>query len=930
MPRIPPWSMLFLAGLLPAWVGALGLGEVVPKSFLNQPFLAEIPITAATPDELSALRVTLASPETFDRYGLARPTFLGEMRFAVIDAGRGPAIRITSAQPVVEPFVTLLVDLYWPQGRLLREYTVLLDPPAFAGTAVARPSESPAASASPPGETARAPERNQAAPAASVSPMAARSAAGGPGTDYGPVARNETLWGIANRNRAGSDVDVNQLMLAIFRANPDAFVGNINRLRAGSVLRIPGTTELSALGRRQALVEVQRQNALWQQGTATQAAASGRLRLVPPSESASRESPDLGKGGASQKELQTELDESRRQLAVKDDELAALRAQLAAATQKGRSGVGAEAPITAPPSRPAPTPSTAVQTTPPTAPSISAAPAQPPSGSPRATTAPPPASDEESGGLISGLFSNVWLWVTALLVLTGGVFLARRRGVARDPKRWTPRVAPGTGADESPARRRGARDDAIVVEERRPVATGSFERSSPGMAATAQLDAELPLERTISADAPVNLDQSDPIAEADFHMAYGLYDQAADLLTAAAAREPARKDLKLKLLEVCFVWENRQQFLKEAREFRNRVQSDTDPDWKRIALMGKQLAPQDPLFAAAAAAGVTSEDIDLTLSASGPGSVDVAFSEENDGIDFDLSSERSGGDEALDFDFAAPTTNVRRPRRDEAPTVLASELDGASTTESPTVEASYAGTPTVETPTLETAMGDRTLESPTLESRLADGGATARLRGASRSDDAASDQTEEIDLDELGLDLTGLDEAARDMSTGLQPILPPSTSLDGEALDLDLSNAASTAEMRQLTGAQDSPTLNEKPNRRTDEAQGDDTAEHQRSESEDSKIMRGIEVTGKERALGLDPDRGHAQQDMTSTGMRALRGRSPEDATMTEVGTKLDLARAYLDMGDPDGARSILSEVLEEGDDSQRSEAQKLLDGIGR
>jgi pilus assembly protein FimV len=927
MPRIPPSTYLPLAGLLPAYAAALGLGDVVPKSFLNQPFLAEIPITAATPDELTGLKVTLASPETFDRYGLPRPTFLGEMQFAIASGPRGPAIRVSSVQPVVEPFVTLLVEVQWPQGKLLREYTVLLDPPAFAGTAAAKPVEAPkAATASPrPQEPAALTPDTAAPPMAQPEPRDS----GGAGSSYGPVARNETLWGIANRNRAGTNADLNQLMLAIYRANPEAFAGNINRLRAGSILRIPMASDLKQVGRSEAMAEVQRQNLQWRGGSSAAAPETGRLRLVPPAETQRPGAAPVAGGAV--KDLQTALEDTRRQVAIKDAELAALKAQLDAASRKQAAG-SAEQPLTLPPGQTAPiakpVPAQPEQAATPSQPSEAAPPPSQPAQVAKPAPAPPIGSGadkaKESGGGIGELFGNIWLWIAAALVVLGGVFIARRRGLGGDTERWTPRVAARAGAEEGAGRPRGERDDMIVVEERRPTATGTFERSSPGMS-TAQLDAELPLERTISTDAPVNLDQADPIAEADFHMAYGLYDQAADLLTAASAREPSRKDLKLKLLEVCFVWENREQFLKEAREFRKRLQSDSDPDWKRIALMGKQLAPQDPLFAGAATGAVTAEDLDLPLGAPASGGVDMPLHEESEGLDFDLSTGQTSRTQKLDLDFGGGKQGGKgRTSTEEGPTMLASELDGAITTESPTVEASYAGTPTVETPTLETPMRERTMETPTIEAQMA----TARIPGAPRPQDISGDQTEEIDLDELGLDLTGLDDAARDMSTGLQEVLP-NADAGGEVLDLDLSDAASTAEMQRLTGAFDAPTLKEQQAKRSNDAlPGEDTAEQPGVSSDDSQISKGLEATGKE--LGIDLDLGSVPQDLTATGLRTLRGKIPEDATMTEVGTKLDLARAYLDMGDPDGARSILNEVLEEGDATQRDEAQNLLNGIGR
>ena len=122
----------FLLFALQAW--ALGLGDIRLSSALNQPLRAEIELLAATPEELNNLTVQLASQDTFDRYDLDRPIFLTSLNFEIVRSGNadGNVIRVTSSEPITEPFVTFLVEASWSRGRLLREYTLLLDPPTFA------------------------------------------------------------------------------------------------------------------------------------------------------------------------------------------------------------------------------------------------------------------------------------------------------------------------------------------------------------------------------------------------------------------------------------------------------------------------------------------------------------------------------------------------------------------------------------------------------------------------------------------------------------------------------------------------------------------------------------------------------------------------------------------------------------------------------
>jgi pilus assembly protein FimV len=117
-----------LVVLLSSQVWALGLGEIRLDSALNEPLRAEIQLLSATPEELSNLKVSMASAETFDRYGLDRPVYLQDIEFMIING----VIEVRSRLPITEPFVTFLVDASWARGRLLREYTILLDPPTFA------------------------------------------------------------------------------------------------------------------------------------------------------------------------------------------------------------------------------------------------------------------------------------------------------------------------------------------------------------------------------------------------------------------------------------------------------------------------------------------------------------------------------------------------------------------------------------------------------------------------------------------------------------------------------------------------------------------------------------------------------------------------------------------------------------------------------
>ena len=195
--------------------------------------------------------------ETFERYGIDRPFFLQGIQFNIVDRGANDSIvQVRSAAPITEPFLTFLVEATWSRGRLLREYTVLLDPPTFAPPAAQQAPVVQAPSRAAPSDSARI-ERQPPAPPAPAAPPAAAAesrSATASGTDSKPlpaavdtpydtsdggehnVQRGETLWGLATRMRPDSRLTINQTMMAIFEANPEAFNGNINRLKAGATI----------------------------------------------------------------------------------------------------------------------------------------------------------------------------------------------------------------------------------------------------------------------------------------------------------------------------------------------------------------------------------------------------------------------------------------------------------------------------------------------------------------------------------------------------------------------------------------------------------------------------------------------------------------------------------------------------------------------
>src|SRR6266436_1547266 len=166
MPRLLLMACLLSSSFLwPSSSWALGLGEIHLKSALNEPMNAEIDLIAATPDELTALRASLAGRDAFTRYGIELPPFLSTLTFKV---GKGKdgrdALLVHSTDAIPEPFVTFLVEVNWARGRLMREYTVLLDPPVY--TPGERASSAAPVTAATTAPAAVPPARSRPAPAA--------------------------------------------------------------------------------------------------------------------------------------------------------------------------------------------------------------------------------------------------------------------------------------------------------------------------------------------------------------------------------------------------------------------------------------------------------------------------------------------------------------------------------------------------------------------------------------------------------------------------------------------------------------------------------------------------------------------------------------------------------------------------------------------
>ncbi len=262
--------IVILLALVPALANALGLGNLDLNSALNEPFDARIQLLSPTADELDSLTVNLADSNAFARAKIDRPFILSKLKFSLrrsVDDGPD-YIRVYSQDPIREPFLNFLVEVSWSNGRLFREYTVLLDPPLYDPTArdskFTRSQPSSGSMAEPvtlddPAHKVIYTDDFEQTSSSVASPNVNYT-----GGDYGPISESETLWSIASAMRPDTSTSVNQMMLALLRANPEAFLNqNINGLKRGQILRMPNESELAALSNAEALANVQSQHAAW-------------------------------------------------------------------------------------------------------------------------------------------------------------------------------------------------------------------------------------------------------------------------------------------------------------------------------------------------------------------------------------------------------------------------------------------------------------------------------------------------------------------------------------------------------------------------------------------------------------------------------------------------------------------------------------------
>jgi pilus assembly protein FimV len=971
------WAGIFL---LYPWVAyAAGLGKLTILSSLGQPLAAEIDLVSVQKDELSTLSARVASPDAFQQANMQYSPALIGVRMTIERRGDGkPFIRIVSTRSINDPFLAILIELSWSQGRLLREYTALLDPPGY--TPVPAPVTPPVATATPAAPNVSAESKPIAPAQAEASGTAARGAKPSPrtatpksaspsqaGSDEVAVKRGDTLAKIAAGVKP-EGVTLDQMLVSLYRNNTEAFAGaNMNRLKTGAILRVPDKDRIADTAPVEATKEVRVQSSNWNayrmklaeaSGNAPtqeggKSASSGKITTAVEDQSVpkqtSQEVLKLSKGDtpAAGKTVGGKPMSAKDRVRMLEEEAVAREKSLAEANErvaqleknikdmqrlleiKGVVPPGAKPPAT--PAAPA-APAKADQVAKAEPPKAEAPKAEPPKAEPMkaeppkdAAKAGDPAKAEQKGAPLA----------TGEAVKGDAPITSEAPKAAEAPKAEAPKAAPppakkappppppvaepslvdqimtavsdpiylaggigglvllGGGALWAARRRRTqAFDDEIKTAKTAPTLAGK-----PAAAAAASLAASPVI-------APVaGGDDVDPLAEADLYLNFGRDAQAEEVLKEALQKNPQHSEAQLKLLQIYAARKDKTAFEKIANGLHTQT-SGVGDTWIKAAGMGYAFDPDNALYEAGKLAPAAA----APAVAAGPiGGTD---------LDFDLELSPGGSATGPDMTLESGDKTVFMPPGQFAG--LAGDNDTTAThdiTHDSVTAQAFSPDPA--------ATPDFTLNGPAAGS------------GANMTDitaDSTGDQTKTTQV-------TG-DSAVKSMVSAIDfdfdaPAAPPplapfrhdstivmtpenqekATDLN---MDIDVGGPpASTPASATVTGTssvvQIDPTF---------------------------KLDLGAETTvlpvdGGAGAPAAIPD---IKLDDISLSLddvpKAVDAPAPaaggaKDDHWYDVQTKFDLAKAYQEMGDKDGAREILQEVIKEGDSAQQAEAKQLLDSLG-
>lgn len=935
-------------------VQAAGLGKLTVYSGIGQPLNAEVALTA-TAAELGSLAAKLASPEAFREAGIEYMPALSGLRFSVAKLPNNQSVlKLTTVRPVDEPFLHFLVELNWSAGRMLREYTFLLDPPELLQAAKAASVVAPVTPAAvvlppPPARPAKppvqAPQAQPAGPTEAAAPRRAELPAG----EY-QVRSGDYLGKIARAAKAES-VSLDQMLVALFNDNRDAFDGNnMNRLRSGKILRVPGADEVAKVdpveARKLVIAQTGEFNAYRRRladaaGAQAPADAAPRQQvsgsIKPQVEDKSTPAPKQDKLEVSRTEpvkaaqpivgsgLEEDLiarDKALREAAERIAQLEKNIENLKHLVEiKSQTGAKLQQESQAGLPKPAEKPAEAVQADKP-ADSVQAVPATPAQPAPSVPiTAPPPVKKpavaspppppepsfiEENPQLVYGGGGLV-----ALLLGYLGYSSWRRKKTAEDAGEGLPAPLPEIESQEAP--------DLAVAS---PVSE-SAESSEVSIRGDFSNGGVLTTEEIV-----------DPVAEADVLMAYGRDRQAEEILQEGLKYDPMRTTIHMKLLELYAKQKNTAQFETVAKDL-YQLNNGRGSDWDKTLAMARILGLSGGVFLGAGAVAGTIKPETPTDAAEFPVSAEEEPSaagetvvpplpmtpeetpfpvqaEETASLDFDLDLGTTSGPAVAAAAAAELAATATAAEKSEG---LDFEFDLGIPEPAPSMEAAVAAQPLPPANADESAVADLDFDLD-LGSPVE---VVTDVLGKDVTDFARSASPE--NLVELAADLPatpepGVAEGVNDLKFDFD------LELDGEPAAA-ASEAVAVADSAMLAQLAEVPDL------------ADSSFDIGEAEA---SLPAATEAPGEAQSVSASPPAGGDTVDFDfdindlqpeSASGAEVSGQATGESNHAEAETKLELAHAYVEMGDLEGARELFNEVLNEGSDAQRAKAQANLDQLG-
>lgn len=1024
-----------LAALMTTALGAqaAGLGKLTVYSAIGQPLKAEVALTA-TPDELGSLTAKLASPEAFREAGIEFMSALAGLNLSVVNTNKGqPVLKLATDRPLNEPFLHFLVELSWTSGRLVREYTFLLDPPEMLQVAKAASVVSPVAPTASSLPMSRplsvekpAPQATRPSPA--VSGMVKAPAAPVVGSEY-QVVRGDTLSKIARQNKSES-VSLDQMLVALFNGNRDAFDGNnMNRLRAGKILRMPDAAEAAKVDAGEAHKLIIGQAAEFNAYRRRLADAAGAVPVAdaaprqqasgvikprveekaPPVEAKDKlevsrtETAKSAKaiGGSSLEEDLIARDKALREASgrIADLEknienlkhLVEIKSQTGAKLQQEGQAAAPAQPVEAKPSAPGAEPAAPpAPVEPPKQAEPAPAVAKPVPAQAKKPVAPPPPPPEPD-----------FIAENPQLVFGGGALAALLLGyfgyAATRKKRMLGEAALGESGIEASHAAEPSTSAAVFGAASEHVDNGDVsiqgDFSDVGMLTTEE--------------------KVDPVAEADVLMAYGRDRQAEEILLEGLRQDSERPAIHMKLLDLYAKQENISQFEAVANKL-HELNGGRGADWDRAVAMARNLGLAGGLFqgvgvVAGAETSAVAESpavpeqmqpVDETVMAAPAQEAVFSKAEDTGSLDFDLDLGTASGptaaeiepaaatpapEEAMsldfDFDLGAPQESAAPPLQEEPEQEASADAGDGS------IDFSFdldADSEAKEAVVAEPEEAVASIDAENLDFDLDLGGAVAPDEAevaelilpdeeASSVADApvessaapvqesamAPPSASGLDVDfDLELEAEPAPETSADASestSGLDVEVPAALDLADISLDLDeiepvapsaepstpAAGNAVIAEVAVAEGAEppDLPSMAAS----ADVDFGTDIGDAQ-PEAAPATVLREkpVSTTVDLPDFDLSVDAGEAtsavadeiESAVVSDGELALDVEaaavdSVSEPDNPEVTTKLELAQAYEEMGDKEGARDLLNEVLGEGSAAQQAQARIRLDQLG-